>query len=50
MTKKSKVKQASWKVLPVAMIAVFGVYAPANAEKTINLTAIDGYPTKSLWV
>ena len=48
MINKRKVNQAPWKVLLVAMIAVFGVHAPANAEKTSTLTAIDGYPTKSL--
>jgi TRAP-type C4-dicarboxylate transport system substrate-binding protein len=50
MTKKSKVSYATWAVLLVAMITVFGIHTSANAEKTINLTAIDGYPTKSLWV
>jgi TRAP-type mannitol/chloroaromatic compound transport system substrate-binding protein len=50
MTKKSKISQATWTVLLVVMIAIFGVHTSANAEKTINLTAIDGYPTKSLWV
>lgn len=33
-----------------AFAAVLAISAPAQAQKTIKLTAIDGYPPKALWV
>jgi TRAP-type C4-dicarboxylate transport system substrate-binding protein len=37
-------------VLAGAVAAALAMSAPAQAQKTINLTAIDGYPPKALWV
>ncbi len=34
----------------VGLISVFGVVSTVQAAETIKLTAIDGYPPKSLWV
>jgi TRAP-type C4-dicarboxylate transport system substrate-binding protein len=39
-----------WSLPAVAIVALLGVQSPAGATETINLTAIDGYPPKSLWV
>jgi C4-dicarboxylate-binding protein DctP len=33
-----------------AFATVLAISAPAQAQKTINLTAIDGYPPKAMWV
>lgn len=39
------------RVLPLAaIVALLAQPLPAGATETINLTAIDGYPPKSLWV
>lgn len=39
------------KSLCVGTVAgMLAISAPAHAQKTINLTAIDGYPPKALWV
>ncbi len=45
-----KYNQVAWRVLLASLVAVLWFHSPAKAEKTINLTAIDGYPTKALWV
>lgn len=37
-------------VLGVAAVAMTGFSTPAQSTETINLTAIDGYPSKALWV
>lgn len=47
--KKTILKSLASIVLSSFFVAAFFM-APANAQKTINLTAIDGYPTKALWV
>lgn len=39
-----------WTLPVVAIVALLGAQSPASATETINLTAIDGYPPKSLWV
>lgn len=39
-----------WKVLPVFLLLLVAFQSPAIAQKVIKLTAIDGYPTKALWV
>ena len=39
-----------WKVFLATLVVLLWFHAPVSAQKTINLTAIDGYPTKSLWV
>ena len=31
-------------------LGVAGAFGPASAQETINLTAIDGYPERSMWV
>ena len=36
--------------LVAAVIALAALPIPANAQQTINLTAIDGYPPRALWV
>lgn len=33
-----------------AIVGLLGLPGPASATETINLTAIDGYPPKSMWV
>jgi C4-dicarboxylate-binding protein DctP len=33
-----------------ALLAASAALAPAQAQKTISLTAIDGYPPKAIWV
>lgn len=33
-----------------AFVGALGISSPATATETINLTAIDGYPPKSMWV
>ena len=38
------------KEISAAALATMIIAAPAQATETINLTAIDGYPPKSLWV
>ena len=38
------------KVILTAIAAIIGWQSPVFAAETINLTAIDGYPTKALWV
>ena len=43
-------KTTVWTLPVVAIVALLGVQSPAGATETINLTAIDGYPPKSLWV
>ena len=37
-------------ILLTAVLLLLCLQAPVYAAKTINLTAIDGYPTKALWV
>ncbi len=47
---KSRVPRGA-ALLVAGTFAVFAaISTPANAAKTINLTAIDGYPPKALWV
>jgi TRAP-type C4-dicarboxylate transport system substrate-binding protein len=50
MFTEGKLRQLIWKVLAVLFVAIFGWHVPADAAKTINLTAIDGYPPKASWV
>lgn len=42
--------KVSVSVLAAAAVTAFGLSTPAQATKTIELTAIDGYPTKASWV
>jgi TRAP-type C4-dicarboxylate transport system substrate-binding protein len=42
-------RPAKW-AIPLAAVVVLGLLAPAKATETINLTAIDGYSSKSMWV
>ncbi len=37
-------------IAPLAAAVVLGLLSPAKATETINLTAIDGYSPKSMWV
>lgn len=49
MSWRIALQPAAKKVLPAAVIGAFAC-GPVQATETINLTAIDGYPTKSMWV
>ncbi|MEM7268887.1 MAG: C4-dicarboxylate TRAP transporter substrate-binding protein [Pseudomonadota bacterium] len=40
----------SWTRRTVMALAAAAVAAPLSAAETINITAIDGYPAKALWV
>lgn len=40
----------SFSFVLIAIVSVLGLNTPSTAQETINLTAIDGYPTKALWV
>ena len=42
--------KVSFSVLAAVAVTAFGLSTPAQATKTIELTAIDGYPTKASWV
>ena len=44
------IRATVWTLPLLAIVAVSAMPAPASATETINLTAIDGYPPKSLWV
>jgi TRAP-type C4-dicarboxylate transport system substrate-binding protein len=48
MTPTSTFRRAAPCLAAAAALALFAV--PAQAAQTINLTAVDGYPPKSLWV
>jgi TRAP-type C4-dicarboxylate transport system substrate-binding protein len=43
-------KRWVWALAVGASAATLAMHAPAQAQKTINLTAIDGYPPKASWV
>ena len=40
----------NWTRRTVMGLAFAALAAPAFATETINITAIDGYPAKALWV
>lgn len=50
MTLKSNLFGALPCVVVVAAVVAIASIGPARATETINLTAVDGYPPKALWV
>ncbi len=50
MASRSSVGRASLYLAAGAVVGAFAIAAPVRAAETINLTAIDGYPPKALWV
>lgn len=38
------------RLLAASLLGVFALALPASAQQTINLTAIDGYPARAMWV
>ena len=50
MFRNKTMTKVSFSVLAAAAVTVIGLSSPAHATKTIELTAIDGYPTKASWV
>lgn len=50
MTYSHLLKRFGGTRLLVAVLSVFALTQTASAQKTINLTAIDGYPVRAMWV
>ncbi len=50
MTYSHLLKQFGGTRLLVAVMSVFALTHTASAQQTINLTAIDGYPVRAMWV
>lgn len=50
MTSKSYFVAVAPKTMGAAVCLLLALQGPAHAQKTINLTAIDGYPPKASWV